>query len=160
MSRGKVEIICGECTGKTSLAIGKGIMELNAGRTVIMIQFLKGSRKKEEQDVMQRLEPEFKIFRFEKTEAYYENLSGEEKQEELINIRNGLNFTKKVMATGECDVLILDEILGIVDHGIMTAEEFKALLEMREEIDIIATGKVFPKELRECADKVNEICNL
>ena len=32
-------------------------------------------------------------------------------------MKNGLNFAKKVLATGECDVLILDEALGLVEAG-------------------------------------------
>ncbi|MFR6393327.1 MAG: hypothetical protein ACLUN0_10940 [Roseburia sp.] len=27
-------------------------------------------------------------------------------------MKNGLNFAKKVLVTGECNVLILDEVLG------------------------------------------------
>ena len=58
-----------------------------------------------------------------------------------MNLRNGFNFAKKVMTTGECDVLILDEILGIVDQGIISAEEFRSFLEARdEETDLIMTG--------------------
>ena len=38
-----------------------------------------------------------------------------------MNIRNGFNFAKKVVATGECDMLILDEVLGIIDQNIIKA---------------------------------------
>ena len=34
-----------------------------------------------------------------------------------MNIRNGLNFAKKVLVTSECDVLILDEISGTSSEG-------------------------------------------
>ena len=33
-----------------------------------------------------------------------------------INIRNGLNYAKKVLTTEECDLLVLDEALGLVDQ--------------------------------------------
>ena len=64
MKNGSVEVICGAGLGKTSLAIGKGIMALTEQKSVIMIQFLKGNRK-EDQDALKSLEPDFKIFRFE-----------------------------------------------------------------------------------------------
>ena len=64
---------------------------------------------------MKRLEPEIKIFRFEKSDEDYVNLSEERKTEEWQNIRNGLNFAKKVLYTGECSLLILDEVLGLID---------------------------------------------
>ena len=66
-------------------------------------------------EILKRLEPEFKIFRFEKTPVFFDQLAEEEKNEARICIRNGLNFAKKVLVTGECDILILDEILGILD---------------------------------------------
>ena len=64
-------------------------------------------------DYLRRLEPEVKVFRFEKMDRYYEDLSEDEQREENINILNGVNFAKKVLTIGECDVLILDEILGL-----------------------------------------------
>lgn len=35
----------------------------------------------------------------------YEALSPEEQKEEAMNIRNGLNFARKVLTTDGCDVL-------------------------------------------------------
>ena len=56
-----------------------------------------------------RLEPEIKVFCFEKSEKDYQSLSPEEQQEEVMNIKNGLNFARKVLTTDGCDILILDE---------------------------------------------------
>ena len=38
-------------------------------------------------------------------------LSDAEKKDEEINLRNGLNYAKKVLTTEECDLLVLDEAL-------------------------------------------------
>lgn len=157
MKNGSVEVICGAGLGKTSLAIGKGIMALTEQKSVIMIQFLKGSRK-EDQDAFKSLEPDFKVFRFEKADAFFEDLSEEEKAEELINIKNGFNFAKKVIATGECDVLILDEVLGIIDRNIVGVDEFEKLVSSKEEdMSLILTGKVFPEVLRPYVDAISVI---
>lgn len=157
MSKGKVQVICGAGTGKTTAALGKGISAVGEHKTVIMIQFLKGVQNAETADVLKRLEPELKVFRFEKSNAFFENLSAAEKEEELLNIRNGINFAKKVLTTGECDLLILDEILGIVDQNIIALDEFEKLLNMRENMDIIITGKVFTKQMEPLADKISRI---
>lgn len=157
MKNGSVEVICGAGLGKTSLAIGKGIMALTEQKSVIMIQFLKGNRK-EDQDALKSLEPDFKIFRFEKADAFFEDLSEEEKAEELINIKNGFNFAKKVIATGECDVLILDEVLGIIDRNIIGLEEFEKLVSSKEDdMSLILTGKIFPEKLRPYVDAISVI---
>ena len=95
MKGGKVEVICGSGIGKTSLAIGKGMAALTQQKNVIMIQFLKGSPNQEGLGILGVLEPRLKVFRFEKADTYFENLSEDEKREELINIRNGFNLPGK-----------------------------------------------------------------
>ncbi|MCI9178873.1 MAG: cob(I)yrinic acid a c-diamide adenosyltransferase [Lachnospiraceae bacterium] len=158
MKNGTVQVICGSGKGKTSMALGLAISALAEQKRVIMIQFLKGSLELERMDVLMRLEPDLKVFRFEKSPAFFEHLSEEEKKEEERNIHNGLNFAKKVMATGECDVLILDEILGIVDCGIMTAEDLVQNLKAREkEMSVILTGLVFPSGLENDVDAITTI---
>lgn len=158
MKDGIVQVICGSGRGKTSLAVGLAVSALAEKKRVIMIQFLKGSLEPERMDVLKRLEPDLKVFRFEKSQAFFEHLSEEEKKEEERNIHNGLNFAKKVMATGECDVLILDEILGIVDCGIITAADLMQSLEAREkEMSVILTGMVFPAALEGFVDATTTI---
>ena len=158
MSTGKIEVICGaNGSGKTALALGRAIQALTRQKSVIVIQFLKGNQKNENLEIIKRLEPDMKIFRFEKAGCYFENLTDEEQQEERINILNGLNYAKKVMATGECDLLLLDEALGLVDQGIINGEELKNLLEFRDEADVILTGLVLPECIREIADKVERV---
>ncbi len=158
MKCGRVEVICGNGLGKTALAVGKGITALTRQENVIMIQFLKGSPKQEGLEILKCMEPRFKLFRFEKADMHFENLSEEEKQEELINIRNGFNFAKKVVATGECDLLILDEVLGILEKNIVSLEDFEKLISGKEDgMGLVLTGRVFPEELRSRVDAISTI---
>ena len=102
-----------------------------------------------------------KVFRFEKQGDYFEKLSEEQKKEEKINIQNGLNFARKVLTTRECDLLILDEILGILDQDILALDEFEHLLSLRdEEMSLILTGKNFPDELTGYVDAISKIENV
>ena len=87
MDKGSVHIFCGEGKGKTTAAIGQGIRAASQGKSVIVIQFLKG-RMVEEISFLKRLEPEIKLFRFEKSDESFDSLSAEEKEEETQNIRN------------------------------------------------------------------------
>jgi cob(I)alamin adenosyltransferase len=81
-----------------------------------------------------------------------------EKQEEITNIRNGLNYAKKVLTVGECDILILDEVLGLIDEGIIAPQEMRELLEARsEETSVFITGIVLPEELVSCVDFISKI---
>lgn len=157
MKNGKIEIICGNGSGKTALALGRGIQALTKQKDVIIIQFLKGNQKQEDLDVIKRLEPQMKMFRFEKSDCYFEHLSEEEKQEELFNIRNGLGYAKKVLCTGECDLLILDEVLGLLDLSIISEEELETILACRDEADVILTGKTLSGRIGRIADQIDQI---
>ena len=110
-------------------------------------------------DMIKRLGPEFKIFRFEKSHTFFDKLSETEKEEARINIRNGLNFSKKVLVTGECDILILDEILGILDEGIITLEELCTVISQARlaQIQLIMTGTVYPEALNGSVDEVTRL---
>ena len=62
------------------------------------------------------------------------------------------------MATGGCNLLILDEVLGLVDNGIITVDDLKNLLDVRdEETDIIMTGISLNDEICMLADEVSRI---
>ena len=57
------------------------------------------------------------------------------------------------------DILILDEILGILDEGIISLEELKALIcqARQSEAELIMTGTVYPQELDEYADEITKV---
>lgn len=157
MDKGYVHIFCGEGKGKTTAAIGQAIRVASSGQSVIIIQFLK-EKLSEEIRFIQRLEPEIKLFRFQKADQAFDQLTQEEQTEEVQNIRNGWNFAKKVMVTQECDVLILDEVLALVENEIITAEELKALIASRDEsMSLILTGMHCSESLWDCADAVTEL---
>lgn len=157
MKKGTIQIYSGEGHGKSPAAFGRAIQTACGGEYVVIIQFLKG-KGLEESEFIKRLEPEIKIFRFEKSNEDFMNLSAERKAEECQNIRNGLSFAKKVMNTGECSLLILDEVLGLIDNGIITVDELRSLLSSRpEEMDIIMTGITLNDEVCMLVDEVTRV---
>ena len=157
MKQGLIHIYSGDGHGKSPAALGKAVLLAAVGEKVVIIQFLKG-KGVGDSEFIRRLEPEIKIFRFEKSDGNFDELSEEKKNEEIINIKNGLNFAKKVLATGECDLLILDEVLGLIDNHIITVDDLKNLLEGRDEdTDIIMTGITLNDEICMLADEVSRI---
>ena len=156
MAKGLVYIYAGDGRGKSPAALGRAMQAALEGRSVVIIQFLKG-KGVGNSDFLKRMEPEVKLFRFEKSDENYEKLSEEKKQEEIVNIKNGMNFAKKVLATGECDLLILDEVLGLVEKGIVSVEELRGMLECREDTSIIMTGVKLRDGICILADEVSRI---
>ena len=155
MEKEITEVYCGNGKGKTTLAIGQALRFAAQGKSVIIIQFLKG-RERRELDFLEDLDNlDFKIFRFEKMDTCYNDLSEQEKTEERTNILNGLNFARKVIATGECDFLLLDEILGLLDKGIAPVETIIDLLKQKDEsMHIVMTGRWLPEALKPYVDSV------
>ena len=156
MERGIVHIYTGDGRGKSPAALGRAVQAAAAGEQVVIIQFLKG-KGLEDTEFVRRLEPEIKLFRFEKSDEFYEELSEEKKAEEDMNIRNGMNFAKKVLSTGECNLLILDEVLGLIEKNIISVEDVENLLNQRGETDIILTGISLNDEICSLADEVSKI---
>ena len=153
-----IQVIYGEGLGKSSAAVGKCIQALSHGKRVIFISFLKG-KGFGEYECLKRLEPEMKIFCFEKEEECYAALSPEKKEEEKQNILNGFHFANKVAETGECELLVLDEVLGLLDLGMISIQDLYRLIEHSGNYDtsLVMTGKYIPKALLQHIDVVSEI---
>ena len=159
MASGKVMIFMGDGYGKSAAALGAAMQRASEDDRVVVIQFLKG-KGITDSPFTKRLEPEIKIFRFEKSEVDYTQRSPEEQEEAVINIRNGLNFARKVLATGECNLLILDEVLEVVNKNIITVDDLKEIVEYKSDTDIIMTGSEMNVEVCKFADKISEIGNM
>ena len=154
---GNITVFTGSGHGKSPAAIGEALMRAAAGDNVVIIQFLKG-KGVTDSDLINRLEPELKIFRFEKSEENFDDLPKDKQEEEILNIRNGINFARKVISTGGCELLVLDELLGIIDNGIVSTEEVKELLTMApEHMDVILTGIRPDEEILNLSSAVSEI---
>ncbi len=153
MERGTIHIYSGDGHGKSPAALGRAVAMACQGKNVVIIQFLKGKGLEDS---------EIKLFRFEKSDGNYAELSDEQKADEIMNIKNGLNFAKKVLCTGGCDLLIMDEVLRLIDNRIITVEELKMLLDMRadDSMDIIMTGITLNDEVCKLADEVTRLENV
>lgn len=157
MCKEKVTVYYGDGKGKTTAALGFAVQAAGQGSSVIIIQFLKG-KKEDEIDFLRRLEPEIRFFRFAKFDKNFIELSQEEQKEEAVNIRNGFNFARKVLVTGECSLLILDEFLGLLDNRIISGEDLESLMNAAsDETEIIFTGRSMRNSLRKYVGKVYRI---
>lgn len=157
MGKRVVQVYYGNGKGKTSAAVGQCIRAASLGQSVIIIQFLKG-KDAEEFNFLERLEPDIKLFRFEKANGSYNELLESQKKEELQNILNGFNFAKKVIDTGECDVLVLDEVLGLIDLNIIAVEDIIRLINLQDDYcRLVLTGQHLPEELISYVDVISKI---
>lgn len=155
MEKGLVEVYYGTGKGKTTAAIGLGIRALGNNYKVIMVQFLKNTDTCECK-MLKNLEPQFKVFNFEKRRGFTWELTDDEKLEVTSETQNALKFASKVMDTGECDVLILDEILNTVGLGFISEEVLCDFIDNKpEEVELILTGRTLSEEIAKRADYIS-----
>ena len=152
---GRVEIYCGQGRGKTSCAIGQCVKAAGQEKQIIMVQFLKG-KETEELSFFQTFRTRSTVISFlKKYERLYEDLNEEEKKEQDHFIYNGLKYAHKVIDTRQCDMVVLDEVLGLLDLGLLKTEELVEMLENRsDDQTIIMTGRQIPEALIPYADAV------
>ena len=144
---GRVQIFTGDGYGKTMAALGEALIAAASGKRVVVIQFLKG-RGLTDSTFERQLE----------SDADFLSLPEDKQREEAQNIRNGICFARKVLTTGQCDLLVLDEVLGLVDCGIVQEQELRELIFLRgADTDVTLTGIRMCDSLLGIADHVSDI---
>ena len=157
MSKGILRIYYGDGHGKSTAALGTAVSEAGRGKSVMVISFLR-EKDIHKTEMLTRLEPEMKFFRFEKSESSFEALSQTEKEEEIMNLKNGFNYSKKVITTGGCDLVVLDEILELLENDIISDDVFVELASaIPDDMVVICTGRNIREKVRACADEVYRV---
>lgn len=175
-SLGLVHIITGDGKGKTTAALGLGLRAVGNGYKVGMIQFLKSGGTGElyvtkqlpnfiiEQfgvdAVKERQKRQTKLGIFAKKDTTGRFIFQPDVAEKDA-ARQGFEHAKKMIESGDYDIIILDEINCVLDKGLLPKEEVIHLLqelkEKKTNVEIIMTGRDAPKELYEYADYVSEV---
>lgn len=154
---GLVQIYMGDGKGKTTAALGQAMRSAGCGLKVYMVQFLKGNETGELESC-RRLYPEFQIFRFEKPRGFFWTLNDTEKGELIKEIDKAFSFCRSAAENNECDVLILDEIMGVLQNKLLPVESVMELIRNKPQtMEIIMTGRTAPREIIDAADLVTEM---
>ncbi|MDE6761459.1 MAG: cob(I)yrinic acid a,c-diamide adenosyltransferase [Lachnospiraceae bacterium] len=149
-----VHIIYGAGYGKTAAAMGLAVKAAGAGETVTIVQFLKGTDA--DYSILSQFD-EINFFTFENSEKPYGQLTFEEREEQRAKAKNSFHYAKKVIDTGSADVVILDEVLGLLDYNILFEEEIAELLRTSSKVNLILTGRNCPDALKKKASMLSRI---
>ena len=154
---GLVIVNTGDGKGKTTAALGTALRAIGYGLKVVMIQFIKGPWKSGEQVSAGRLAPELE---FIKAGMGFYRIMGDRLPEEVHRkaAAEGLRLAEEKLASGTCDVLILDEINNAVHDGLLTIEQVLSLVDRRPPaMHLILTGRDAHERLIEKAHMVTEM---
>ena len=153
---GLVHIYCGEGKGKTTCSVGLTVRACGYGLHVLFMQFLK-SGDSSELKILKSL-PGIEVLGTKPIKKFSFQMTEEEKEEtRQINAEQFADMVK-MLENDHYDMLVLDEVLGLIDNRLIELEELKNMILARPEgMEVVLTGRVFQEELRPLADQVYHI---
>jgi cob(I)alamin adenosyltransferase len=155
--QGLIHIYTGDGKGKSTAALGLGLRACGRGFRVWLVQFLKG-RDTGELAALQRLTPDFVVCRNQELKKFVKDLEARELAQVYAATRKLWEEALVVAQTGECDLLILDEIMAALHSGALFLPEIVTFLTRKPSaLEVVLTGRNAPPELVELADYVSEI---
>lgn len=151
-------IFTGNGKGKTTAALGQAMRAVGEGKKVLMVQFIKGPWKSGEDFLAEGLAPNFKLVKMGKgfVGILGDTLPREEHEQAADD---ALEYARKEAATGNWNLLILDEINNALQLGLLLKEDVLEFVdEVKDKIEhLILTGRDALPELIEKADLVTEM---
>lgn len=155
--RGLVHIYSGEGKGKTSAAIGLGIRAFGRGMRVLLAQFLK-SAESGELRTLEMLGPGFEVVRAGKAVKFLCDMNEKEFDKAAEQQRELLETTAEKIKTEKFDLLILDEILGAIENGMVDTERVAAFVAGKpDNMELVLTGRKVPEKIAALADYHSEL---
>lgn len=155
--KGLVIVYTGGGKGKTTAALGLALRAVGHGRRIRMIQFIKGSWHYGEMTSSSRLEPEFQMMAVGKGfVGILDDTSTPEQHRRVA--AEAMSLARRAVASGEYDIVILDEINYAVKLGLVEeADVLRVLESRREEVDVVLTGNHARPAVLDAADLVTEM---
>lgn len=165
---GLVHVITGDGKGKTTSSLGLALRAVGANLQVCIIQFLK-SGITGELFAIEKYLPSIHIIQYgvdairerqqkldqfaEKTSKFTFNPDEEEKDA----ARQGFEYAKKAISSGEYDMVILDEFNVVLKKGLIPVSEALELMKSHGHVEMVFTGRDAPQPVIDAADYCSNV---
>ncbi|NIQ95607.1 MAG: cob(I)yrinic acid a,c-diamide adenosyltransferase [Desulfuromonadales bacterium] len=155
LEKGQVQVYTGNGKGKTTAALGLSLRALGHGLRVCMVQFMKGGGPYGEHRLAQsRLDG----LTIHTTGRKGWVTKGAPSPDDLDEARRGLGLAEVALSSRYYDLVVLDEINGAVDFGLLGVEEVLRLIAARPpQVELVLTGRNAPSPIIDAADLVSEV---
>jgi cob(I)alamin adenosyltransferase len=155
-STGKVQVYTGEGKGKTTAALGLALRAAGAGLRVFIAQFLKCGRSSELK-VLRKLNKHIVAEQYGRTRRPCGAMGLRDRKYATA----GLTHVRKVVMSGDFDVVILDEANVAVHENLFSVDDLMALIKDRPPgVELVFTGRYAHPRLVRAADLVTEMHNV
>ena len=152
LEKGYIQVYTGNGKGKTTAALGLALRSVTAGFKVYMGQFMKGQDYSELK--APDLLPGFTMEQYGSPDF----LTGKPTEKDYEGAAKGLQRIKEIVASGNYDVVIMDEINTALFFGLIKVEEVLDIFNNKpENMEIVLTGRYAKDEIIEKADLVTEM---
>ena len=154
LEKGMIQVYTGDGKGKTTAALGLGLRACGHGFSVFMVQFMKGKVFYGELETVRKV-PGFTIQQFGRPDFVNKE---DPARVDIEKAQEALDFAKDLVAKGDHDIIILDEINVALDFNLIQVGEVVELLRTKpEHVEIVLTGRNAPEEIMEMADLVSHV---
>ncbi len=154
--QGLILVNTGNGKGKTTAALGMGMRAWGQGMKVLVLQFIKGNWKYGELQAAERMGADFVIRQM--GEGFVKGCAQEEMKAHQSAAEEALEAANIEMASGQWDMVILDEINYAIKFGLVSLETVLAILENKpSSLHIVLTGREAHAKIIERADLVTEM---
>lgn len=155
--KGLIMVHTGPGKGKTTAALGTGMRAVGQGMKVLMVQFIKGSWHYGELDAAQMLgRDRFEILPMGRG---FVKIGVEKPDPEDVRlVGEAWSLASEKIASGEYDLVILDEINYAISYKMLSPDRVIAALRQKPEmVHVILTGRNAHPDIVELADLVTEM---
>lgn len=154
-NRGLVLVYTGDGKGKTTAAMGHALRTAGHGNKVLVIQFMKGKKYGEVLAAEKYLAGMLTMVQCGLDSFVMKNNPA---SVDIELARQGLALAKKSIASGDYQMIILDEINVALDFKLVEMDDVVEIIKTKPaSLDLILTGRYAPSELIELADMVSEV---
>jgi len=151
--KGYVHVYTGAGKGKTTATLGLIMRAAGAGMKVFLAQFLKKGDYSE-LNALKRFEDLVNVEQF----GAGRFIRGKPSPEDVEEARRGLERVKTVLASGNYDMVVLDEANVALHFELISLQELLDLIDSRpEKTELVITGRNAAPELIARADLVTEM---
>ncbi len=151
--KGYVQVYTGDGKGKTTAALGLALRAAGAGMKVFIGQFVKGMKYAEEQS-LNRLGGDIVVCQYGRDCFIFK----EPEAADIQAAQQGLQEMKAIMASGDYQLVILDEANIATHYQLFSVDELLDAINGRHpSVEVVITGRKADPALLEMADLVTEM---
>jgi cob(I)alamin adenosyltransferase len=154
--KGLIIVNTGPGKGKTTAAMGTALRAVGNGMKVLMLQFLKGSWHYGELDAVKAFGDNFVMKQLGR--GFVKVGGAETDPEDIRMVEEAWAEAESAIASGEWDLVVLDEINYAISYKMLDPEKVAAVLRKKPDmVHVILTGRNAHPTIIDLADTVTEM---